>query len=181
MPTLKADNKMRELCLAQEGAILLTDAGLPDRVIRVLPLPEQAKKIRDEYNARHASRNPENTVKHVVFDLNMGPHQEAWNEVASIIQRQAPRDRAVPVPRPVASEIGGPWELSPEEVPVVKLTGDTSPVVTTLSAPAAPETKLAVVPTEKKEPEVVKCPHGCPNVLKGKYGLKIHLRKAHKE
>lgn len=172
---LTAANALRRDVLSTDSIFLLTQAGFPDKVIRVIPL--KGKKI----------------------NLDNGPQQEEWREVERQIYTMSRRDRPIPAPAPVAPSSNDEWSIRIEDVPTVVLlqqAEETAPVYA--PAPAAPVSaspvEAAPAPAEpaleakaeeaqpvleKKELARVPCDQ-CGKMFTEGNGLKIHKTTRHR-
>lgn len=182
--TLSAASKLRDQVLSMDGTILLVSPGHPDKVIRVLPLPEFALEYK---RARSEGRD---LSKHLKLDLGNGPDSEIWREIERQIFLSPERGRVMPVPLSVSKDSNSEWGVSPEEVPTVSMFVAPSAPATASAPVAAPETPLSVEPppaavpvlTKKKGGVIMKCKEpNCVVEVVGYFAMKKHLKKAHGE
>lgn len=113
MPTLSAANRLRIEVLAVPGTVLLSQAGIPDKVIRYQKVPDPIEKLKAD-NSIYQTRS------HYTVNLDRGPDQEAWRDAQREVFLQARRDKPVPEPVSVAENSHEEWSVGNEDVPMVE-------------------------------------------------------------
>lgn len=169
--TMTAASKLRDICLALEGVILITAAGHPDKILRVLPLDKRFKDTHGKKDSQGKYVEP-----CLVLSLDNGPQAEAWREIERDIFIRSRRDRAIPSPVPVAPSSKEEWSINPEDIPVVTLIPEAQEIAET---PIVNQVKVAEAKIES-EASVTLCPEGCGKSFKAA-GLKGHITTKHKK
>ena len=112
MPTLSADNRLRQKVASIDGTIVLVGAGNVDRVIRFTRLPDCLIPFK--------TKSGDDRVFPVILNLDRGPDQEAWTNAKREAFLGARRDRPMPEALPVSEDNTKGWSADVDDVPVVE-------------------------------------------------------------
>lgn len=118
MALLSADNRLRRKVLAEEGTVLLAQAGFVDKVIRFTELPPSLAPFMTKTFKEDGSVGP--NIYPVFLNLDRGPSQEAWKEALRDSQTRGRRDKPIPLPLEVSADPKEGWSVDDEDVPVVE-------------------------------------------------------------
>ena len=154
---LSAANKLRNQVLAVPGTILISQAGHPDKVIRLEYVPEYLKSF-------HVK--PFRGV-HIFINMDKGPDQEAWTTAMREVSSTAKRDRPIPLPKSVSQDYHAEWSVSPDEVPLIE---------NGLQVVVAPSPKPQTVVPVPVQPVKSEFQCECSYVAKSQAGLVAHKR-----
>ncbi len=169
--TISAASKLRDICLALEGTILITSAGHPDKILRVIPLDGRFKEVHGRKDSQGKYVEP-----CLILSLDNGPQSEAWREIEREIFLRSRRDQPIPTPIPVSPSSKEEWSINPEDIPVVALDIGSQNIAATPIANQVKEAEAKVASAAS----VTLCPEGCGKSFKAA-GLKTHISTKHKK